>query len=118
MMGVAIAKLAGVPLPDLPPVLLFGAQAALGWIMGSRFDVIPFRDLRQMAVASFAGLAVGIGVAGLGCLLLIATTDLNAKALVLSLAKCHWTSRTTIGKQWDVLTLHLEPTLLWTRQRS
>ena len=86
MMGVAIAKLAGVPLPDLPPVLLFGAQAALGWIMGSRFDVIPFRDLRQMAVASFAGLAVGIGVAGLGCLLLIATTDLNAKALVLSLA--------------------------------
>lgn len=86
MMGVAIAKLAGVPLPDLPPVLLFGAQAALGWIMGARFDVVPFRDFRQMAMASFAGLAVGVAVAGAACGLLIVTTELDAKALVLGLA--------------------------------
>lgn len=86
MMGVAAAKLAGVPLPDLPPLLLIGSQAALGWIMGTRFDAIPRADVRGMAVACFAGLGVGLAVALLACGLLIAATGLDARALILGLA--------------------------------
>lgn len=85
MMGVAVAKLAGVPLPDLPSLLLFGSQAALGWIMGARFDAIPFRELRRMALACFAGLGVGVGVALAACAVLIGLTGLDAKELILGL---------------------------------
>lgn len=86
MMGVAAAKLGGVPLPDLPPLLLFGSQAALGWIMGARFDAIPFRDLRRMALACFVGLGVGVGVALAACAMLVWLTGLDAKELMLGLA--------------------------------
>lgn len=86
MMGIASAKLVGVPLPDLPPLLLFASQATLGWIMGARFDAIPAKEMRQMALACFAGLGVGIAVALAVCFALIWTTGLDAKALVLGLA--------------------------------
>lgn len=86
MMGIAGAKLMGVPLPDLPPVLLFASQATLGWIMGARFDVIPAKAMRQLALACFAGLGVGVAVALAACLVLIWITGLDAKALMLGLA--------------------------------
>lgn len=86
MMGVAFAKLAGLPLPDLPLLLLFWAQAALGWIMGSRFDAISFAELRRLAVACLAGLSVGVGVAVLACVVLAWSTGLEFRALVLALA--------------------------------
>ena len=86
MMGVAVAKLLGAPLPDLPPLLLFAAQATLGWIMGARFVAIPAKEMRRMALACFAGLTVGVSVALAACLALIWTTGLEAKALMLGLA--------------------------------
>ena len=86
MMGIALVKLAGVPLPDLPLWLLIGAQAALGWIMGARFDMIPLADLRRMAVACAAGLATALVVVFVVCVVLVLTTDLQFKALALALA--------------------------------
>jgi len=86
MLGIAVAKLMGVPLPDLPPLLLFASQATLGWIMGARFDAIPAREMRRMAFACFAGLAVGVSIALAVCVVLIWTTGLDAKALMLGLA--------------------------------
>ena len=77
MMGIALVKLAGVPLPDLPLWLLIGAQAALGWIMGARFDMIPLADLRRMAVACAAGLATALLVVFAVCVALVLTIALE-----------------------------------------
>jgi hypothetical protein len=86
MMGVALVKILGVPLPDLPLWLLIGAQAALGWLMGARFDAIPLSDLRRMALAAAAGLATSLVVVFAACLVLVISTDLAFRPLLLALA--------------------------------
>ena len=79
MAGIALLKIIGVPLPNLPELVLIASQAALGWLMGTRFDAIPMRRFASLALACFSGLAAGVGVvivAGVG---LIALTSLPAR---------------------------------------
>ena len=102
MAGIALLKIIGVPLPNLPELVLIASQAALGWLMGTRFDAIPMRRFASLALACFSGLAAGVGVvivAGVG---LIALTSLPARELVLALAPGAIETTTAIALDRDL----------------
>ena len=102
MAGIAVLEIIGVPLPNLPDLVLIVSQAALGWLMGTRFDAIPMRRFASLALACFCGLAAGVGVvivAGVG---LIALTSLPARELVLALAPGAIETTTAIALDRDL----------------
>lgn len=102
MAGISVLKIIGVPLPNLPELVLIVSQAALGWLMGTRFDAIPMRRFASLALACVCGLAAGVAVviaAGLG---LIALTSLPARELVLALAPGAIETTTAIALDRDL----------------
>jgi membrane AbrB-like protein len=102
MAGISVLKIIGVPLPNLPELVLIVSQAALGWLMGTRFDAIPMRRFASLALACFCGLAAGVAVvivAGLG---LISLTSLPARELVLALAPGAIETTTAIALDRDL----------------
>ena len=102
MAGISVLKIIGVPLPNLPELVLIVSQAALGWLMGTRFDAIPMRRFASLALACVCGLAAGVAVViatGLG---LIALTSLPARELVLALAPGAIETTTAIALDRDL----------------
>ncbi len=111
MAGIAALKIIGLPLPDLPGVVVIGAQAALGWIMGTRFDAIPLDTFGRLALACFGGLLAGFTVVVAAMLGLIALTELPARELVLALAPGAIETTTAIALDRD-----LDPLFVSTHQ--